>query len=63
MSMRITIENIEPGFSDARLAIQPKGAPKRVLRGGEKVEMIVQPNVENQIILQALRRGGEKKPG
>lgn len=61
MSMRITITNDEPGFSDARVAIQPKKGRKIVLRGGESHQLIVEPNVENQVVLQALRRAGEKK--
>lgn len=59
MSMRITITNDEPGFSDARIAIQPKKGPKVVLRGGESRQFIVKPYKENQVILQALKRSGE----
>lgn len=61
MTMRVKITNCEPGFSDARVAIQPKGGEKVVLTGGKAQTFIVEPGVDNQILLQALRRSGEEK--
>ena len=59
MAMRVTISNDEPGFSDARVAFQTKQLGKVVLHGGESVQLILEPNKENQIQVQALRREGE----
>jgi hypothetical protein len=59
--MRVTIENPEPGFSDARVAIQPKKGEKIILRGGESHTFIIDSGMDNQLFLQALRRGKETK--
>lgn len=60
MSMRVTIRNDEPGFSDARLFVQtPQG--KRVLYGGQEMQVIMEPNVKGQVRLQCGRRAGDDR--
>ena len=60
MTMRITITNDEPGFSDARVAIRQDNR-KFVLTGEDSLQIVLRPNEENQITIQALRRAGETK--
>jgi len=59
MSMRVTITNDEPSFSDARIAIQINNR-RIVLKGGQSRQVVVLPNKENQGTIQALRREGER---